>query len=171
MRILTLLLFIVFSLSFSAQETVGFKKNIVYVNGLFGGVLNYERVILETESPIFKSLNIHVGIGRELDFFGGTMDVAHISILGMTGKNNNHIIYGFGLRGVDLINETWYNINMSNYYYDLKNGSEPQEKPIRYRTFPAFRLGYRYLKPGGRFMFNAGIGSPELIFVGAGFTF
>lgn len=171
MRILTLLLFTVFSLSFSAQETDGFKKNSIYGNLSLGWTLNYERTVLSPNIDVLNHLNLHIGGGRNLSFGNGSIDVAHISIVGVTGSKSHHLMYGIGLGARDYKNDDWYNVYVSNYNYDIKNGYDPGEMPNRYSQFVAFKLGYRYMKPGGRFMFNAGIGLPELVFVGAGFTF
>lgn len=40
-----------------------------------------------------------------------------------------------------------------------------------HQTLPAFSLAYRGQRPGNALMFRAGIGVPEFIFVGLGFSF
>ncbi len=168
---ITLLFTLIYTMSSFAQEDNVFKKNIVYGNLAIGGTLNYERTLLTPKFDILNHINLHVGVGQNLGLSGGSTDVAHVSIMGVSGMQSHHFIYGIGIGGADQINETWYNINMSNYYYNIKNGNEPGLKPERYYTYTAFKLGYRYLKPGGRFMFNVGVSFPELVFVGAGFAF
>lgn len=40
-----------------------------------------------------------------------------------------------------------------------------------WHLLPAGNIGYRYMKPGKRYFFRAGIGFPECFYLGAGLTF
>ena len=159
-----------FAQKIDSSRTV-IKKNLIYVNIGVASSINYERILINKKRPILNSLNLQIGGSNTLGLLGGgTVVGADLSLLAVTGVKNNHLILGGGVGFVDYSDEQWFRINMSNYNYAIEKGTEPGEKPVRNKFRPSFRLGYRFQEPNGRFMFNTGISSEEIVFIGAGIS-
>jgi hypothetical protein len=157
----------------SKEPHLGFRKNIIYGNfGLETYTFNYERTVLSTEIPFLQSLSLHLGIAKGYEFEKDYIAYHQFTLLATTGVGDHHFIYEAGLVLEDKLNDDFYNSRLDDYNYAIENGKEPKfKKPNRFFAGKTFRLGYRYLKPQGRLMFNIGVGFPDFLFIGAGLSF
>jgi hypothetical protein len=132
------------------------KKNVFYgtlgidVWEFYGTILaNYERMLYVSPKAKGSSLWLRAGAGP----FGawgneGWNYVSTISVL--TGKKSSHAEFGLGA----LL--SW-------------DTSAKHFAPLLANDYVAANIGYRYQKPGGSFIFRAGIGWPEFTYISFGF--
>lgn len=166
------LTFILFSFCYNViaqndNNSEGIVKNAIYANGdisviLYNSVtLNYNRSIKQSESGFFKNYYLNLGTGYfdNNDGFraGPTSEgiIGRVGLLGLTGKHRSH--FEVGLNAL-LYNETKINNN---------EGTNEKEKTF---LVPEATLGYRYQKENG-IIFRTGLGFPQGLYVGLGYSF
>jgi hypothetical protein len=149
-----------------ANETSA--KNAIYISAgsifVYSSVnLNYDFRIRQSENGFFKNYyaTLEAGVFYANSFFvpGSSRNgfTTGLGVIGLTGKGNRHFETSLGL---SLNVETEINVDDNNYT------TEKEEVFI----FPELSLGYRYQKANG-FMFRAGVGFPQTVYIGAGYSF
>jgi len=153
--------------TFFAQTKTGepSAKNTIYVSA--GSVLvyssanlNYDYKIKQSENGFFKNYyaTFEVGVFNSNSGFapGPSSNgfTTGIGIIGLTGKGNGHFETSLGI-----------SLNIETEIND-PNGFEEKEVFI----LPELSLGYRYQKVNG-LMFRTGVGFPQSIYIGAGYSF
>jgi len=142
-------------------------KNVIYVSA--GSVLiyssanlSYDFRIKQSEKGFFRNYyaTIEAGVfNANSGFAPGSSSngfTTGIGVIGLTGKGNGHFETSLGLS----INvETEIN-------NDDPNDFEKEEVFI----LPELSLGYRYQKANG-LMFRIGVGFPQSVYIGAGYSF
>ena len=154
------------------SERPGLHKNILYVSigfaGLYGAAnANFERVISERKSGFFKYYLVRIGGGYHGAAYGGPVGPhGVVGFSGLTGTRNNHLELGLGLTA--MYDKEAYKSGVS----DANYLNEPIPSKFDYvRILPAAVVGYRYQKPGGRFIFRTGAAIPESFYLSFGFCF
>ena len=165
---LTFLLTLFTSTIFAQAETNETSaKNAIYASAgsvfVYSSVnLNYDFRIKQSENGFFKNYyaTIEAGVFNSNSGFapGSSSNgfTTGIGVIGLTGKGNRHFETSLGL---SLNVETEIN-------GDDPNDFEKEEVFI----LPELSLGYRYQKANG-FMFRAGVGFPQTVYIGAGYSF
>jgi hypothetical protein len=129
------------------------KKNAVYcsIGGVLfytSGSLFYERIIKEKIKE--KNINVFVRGGYGMTAAtekDGTGRFVLLESGVVTGESKSHFEGALG-------------INV--FRHDFSETIS---------IYPAGSVGYRYQKPDGGFIFRTGIGYPEAVFIGIGFSF
>lgn len=155
--VLFLFLLLCFSLKSFSQDLntetkqTGLKKNVIYLSMGYAPLwaalnINYERMVYENRSWFFNSYYAKISGGYFATWgFSGPNFNTGLTVLG--GKKNNHLeING----GIAVIKDDWDG--------DVE-------------VYPGGALGYRFQKPGGKFVFRTGIGYPESFYLSFGFGF
>jgi hypothetical protein len=156
---LIIVFILILSLSFNAlaQQTeltnqdTSLKKNIIFLTLGYAPMwsaanTNYERMVYENRDWFFNSFYAKIGGGYFATWgYSGPNFNGGLTFLG--GKNNSHLeIDG----GVAVIIDDW-------------DGDVD--------VYPGGAVGYRFQKPGGRFVFRTGVGYPESFYLSCGFAF
>lgn len=138
------------------------KNNAIhFMPGLQALTLSYERKLWHPERSraLFKTFTARLegGVFRSAlsGAFGweveGYPSFYALSVSGLTGKGKNHLEFGFGVaRG-----------QFAEKIYCCLNGD--------WDIYP--NLGYRFQKPGGRFVFRVGASHPRYTYISAGYAF
>ncbi|MGB3183334.1 MAG: hypothetical protein WBB45_18230 [Cyclobacteriaceae bacterium] len=85
-------------------------------------------------------------------------------LTGLTGAGNSHFEMHLGIASM-------FEVMEEEIIY-FQGGSEIRSKDVDYlTTYPSASLGYRYQKPTGHFIFRAGIGWPDGVYLGLGVRF
>lgn len=134
------------------------KKNVIYATvgvhpGEFYGTLmaNYERMIIEFPTTFVSSIWVRVGAGPWVWWTGkGTNYVSTISL--RTGRKGVHMETGLGAL-------LTYNPESNNFH------------PLVHDSYLAGNIGFRFQKPGRKFVFRTGIGWPEFLYLSLGCSF
>jgi hypothetical protein len=142
----------------SGSNTTLLKKNTFYVTlgveiGEFYGTLlaNYEHMLFHIPNSFIHSMWLRVGGGPYTQW--GGKGVNYVSTLSaLIGRKSSHIEIGSGV--------------LLSY-----NSIEKKFHPLVHNSHLAGNLGYRYQKPGGQFIFRAGIGWPEFTYLSLGVCF
>ena len=144
----------------SAKNVVYFSAGSVLVYSSFN--LNYDYRIIQSETGFFKNYyaTIEAGIFNSNSGFapGPTSGgfTTGIGLIGLTGKGNRHFETSLGL-----------SLNIETEIEgDSPNGIA---KKVTF-VLPELSLGYRYQK-ANNFMFRTGIGYPQTVYIGAGYSF
>jgi hypothetical protein len=156
-----LFLQILISTGFSQEtngETQGLKKNSVYATGgiyfdeIYGNVtVNYERLIVEFPNSFFHGFQVRAGAGPWVAWLAEGINVFSVMSLLMV-KGSSHVETGAGV--------------LFTYRTDYQEWD-----PIVRERHLAGNIGYRYQKPGGKFLLRAGLGWPEGYYISLGFCF
>jgi hypothetical protein len=136
----------------------GLKKNSVYGTAgvwfeeIYGNVtLNYERTLIEFPASFFRTISIRSGVGPWVAWLSeGINCYSVISI--MSGRRSSHMEASMGV------------------LFTYWSGSKDWH-PIVNNRYIAGNFGYRYQKPGGKFVFRTGLGWPEGYYLSLGFCF
>ncbi len=145
-------------------------KNVIYGNVGFIPVwfaINgaYERRILKTDNSLLNSLWAKIGAGYWAQFdSGGPLALAGLTALTGTGKNHLEVSLGF----VSLHDYSDYKRDLE--AYRIVGNVEPRRSDYIENNI-AGGIGYRLQNPENGFIFRAGVGFPEAIYVGLGFSF
>lgn len=148
-------------------------KNSFYGTVGFGGIYaianaNYERIVSVSDEKNFRLISIRMAYGRYALWTDGG-PVYLLTLNGIWGKRNNHFEGALGV--VVLFDKSSYDIGVSNANYPYP-GYDVEPGRLDYTMFlPAASIGYRFQKPDGKFIFRAGIGWPEALYVSFGFAF
>ncbi|MFK7934681.1 MAG: hypothetical protein AB8G22_14310, partial [Saprospiraceae bacterium] len=145
------------------------KPNVVYGTlGLAAKNGNYERMIGAAKGEqLFTSYWAKVGYGTWVEPFGGEGRNFLFALTALTGARKGHLELSFGL--TSLFDKLGYDIGVRNFMSQNPR-AELQIFKSDYRSVkPAGALGFRFQKPAGDFLFRAGVGFPEYIYVSAGF--
>lgn len=142
-------LFIIISKTFYAQKNVC-KKNASYITTglIYSLTICYEHEIKTTDENKRTVLRGMGGYGIRIFEFEGP--VAAVMINSIKGSGNKYLEYGAGL-SIEI---------MENIAYKRD-----------FKIWPAVNIGYRYQKPGGKFIFRTGGGWPEAAYVSIGRAF
>ncbi len=148
------ILFIILSHTEGNCQIETFPKNYVYGTISFVGLgagasLNYERTINHNlERPILQQINARAAIGTYA-VWDSSGKIAMLGATGLTGKSNHRLetMMGIAASKNDALELNTTDINL------------------------AVSVGYRIQKQQGRFLFRTGVGWPEGIYLGFGFTF
>jgi hypothetical protein len=140
-------------------------KNSIYISAgsyiiLMDANINYERMVIRLGRKKAISLFLRAGFGKWASWTsGGTGGILGANLMFLTGSS--HIEAGFG--AVALFNKEMYEM-------DLK--FEPPASIKENMIYsPCINIGYRYQKPGGHFIFRAGISYPEGVYGALGVAF
>jgi len=141
-----------------ASMTDGLKKNSVYgtagvwIEDMYGNVtMNYERMLVVFPASFFQAISIRSGAGPWVAWLSeGINCFSVISVVG--GRSSSHFETGMGV--------------LFTYWTESK-----EWHPIVNDRHFAGNFGYRYQKPGGKFVFRAGLGWPEGFYLSLGFCF
>jgi hypothetical protein len=142
-------------------------ENVIYVSTgtviAYSSVnLNYDHRIIQSENGFFKNYYVTGEVGlfnSNSGFAPGSSSngiTTGIGIIGLTGNGNGHFETSLGL-----------SLNIET---EIK-GEDPndfEEEDVF--VLPELSIGYRYQKAHG-FMYRAGIGFPQTIYIGAGYSF
>ena len=151
-------------------EPARLKKNAIYVTlgtvSLAGAYnINYERMIVGFDQGSVQGLWAKAGVGYwGVWSVGGPYQSLTLGIL--TGPKSSHFELNAGV--ARMVNQQGYD------NAELINGDNPEQPPLRSDYIdinPVGSMGYRYQKPGGHFLFRAGLGYPETLYVGLGVAF
>jgi len=140
--------------SISKKPVVGFKKNALTVSvgmlneaGIIG--IEYERILIGGNNNSYFKLLIRPGVAMVFQtggFFSIYIAQTHWLYGGfLTGKKNSHMEIAIGY--VSFSDSGFYDSNLG------------------------FELGYRFQKPGEKFLFRIGSGMPTILFVSIGISF
>ena len=139
-------------------EPEGLKKNSIYgtagiyIDDMYGNITgNYERMIFEFPRSFFHAIQLRAGAGPWVA--SGNEGINYFSVLSlMMGRSSSHLETGMGVL----------------FTYNTR---DKEWHPIVRDRHIAGNLGYRYQKPGGIFIFRAGLGWPEGFYLSLGFCF
>jgi hypothetical protein len=139
----------------SVNNTTLLNKNVIYGTvgvefGKFYGTLsaNYERLLFHLPNTFIHSMWLRVGAGPYAQWTA--KGVNYVSTLtAVIGRTSNHLEIGSGIL-------LTYNINEKRFH------------PLVHNSHLAGNLGYRFQKPGGNYIFRAGIGWPEFTYLSFG---
>jgi hypothetical protein len=139
-------------------------KNAIHVS--FGYIrlasIEYERVLFGgADRPVSVNASLSGGF-LGVEEFGPCSELKGIVLI---GRKSNHLEFNAG---------GMFFFDKYNYYGDQEYGYDPykDEKSDFLYLFPTFNLGYRYQKPGGKFVFRLGTGNRvNMFYIGFGFTF
>ena len=142
----------------SVNNTTLLKKNAIYGTlgvefGEFYGTFlaNYDRQLFHLPNSFIHSMWLRVGAGPYVQWTA--KGVNYVSTLSaVIGRTSNHLEIGSGVL-------LTYNINEKRFH------------PLVHNSHLATNLGYRFQKPGGNYIFRAGIGWPEFIYLSFGICF
>lgn len=147
----------VFSQEMSSDVTE-LKKNSVYVTAgilienMYGNVTaNYERTLVIFPKSFIQAIQLRAGAGPWVAWMSDGVNFFSIMSL-LMGTGNSHIETGMGV--------------LFTYHPDIK-----QWAPIVNDKHIAGNIGYRFQKPGGWFVFRAGLGWPERNYLSLGCCF
>lgn len=167
-----LLIFVLgYQLHSQAQLSQDLAKNTLFASvgfiGLGGSIHgNYERVFFQgCENSFIHTLSVRLGAGAGA-VWGSSGPLAILGVPALIGKQNHHFEAVAGL--VTYFDKESYDIGVNN--------AEFLGEPIPPRTeyidlLLAASAGYRFQKPRGGFMFRAGIGFREGVYIGLGAAF
>jgi hypothetical protein len=149
------------------------NKNTIYASVgwlvLYGTVnLSYERNLFQPNRKLIKYVNLKASYGK-FATWGIAGDVYMLNAVFLTGVKKNHLeaIAGLSI----FFDREGYDIGVSNANYPYP-GYEPEPSKADYTDFlPVLGFGYRYQKPGGRFIFRTGLNFPEMIYLSFGYAF
>ena len=145
--------FVIFALNGFSQETSSeaFSNNVISGTGgtaaiYFMATINYEHKITETSFVLSKSIYFKAAAGP-WGTWGAGGYLAQIGLTFLSGSNNGH--------------------------FEISAGGAAMYDDYVERTslVPAGSLGYRFQSPGTGLMFRAGLGFPETLYLGIGFSF
>ena len=132
---------------YKSAPPVDMNKNTFYATlapGAYSFILgSYERMILSNPESFITSSWLGIGGGYGGEAFGGEFIALKAFYTGLTGAKNNHLEVNFGIT----------------YMYSKYSSSI---------VTPLATIGYRYQKANGHFLFRAGGGWPENIFLSLG---
>lgn len=154
----------------NTNQSVFENQNSIYgtvaLGGLWGTLnINYERQITTTNNRIFKTFGIRFG-GGYWSTWGSTGSHYIITPTFLSGTGNNHFESAIG--ATLLYDKDSYDIGVSN----ANHGGYPIPSRAEYMDiYPAGTLGYRYQKPNGKFIFRAGAGFPDVVYISFGAAF
>jgi hypothetical protein len=138
--------------------TDGLRKNSLYITagiypeGMYGNITgNYERVVHEFPKSFFQAFQLRVGAGPWVAWMSDGINFFSVGSL-LMGRSGSHLETGMGV--------------LFTYYPDKKEWG-----PIVNDRHIAGNLGYRFQRPGGGFLFRAGLGWPEGFYVSLGYCF
>ena len=150
-------IFLLFTVPLFCQENQNYAvKFRINSSTLYGGIgvtplygnitANYEIMFNEQTDKTFRKRGLRTGGGIYQYYSDNSLNLI-VCYSSVTGKTNNHFELGVG----------------ATYMHFLT-------RPLRY-VVPAANIGYRYQKPSGNFMFRTGVGFPDLLYVGFGYSF
>lgn len=154
----------------NSKDLVFKYPNAIYGVGAIGGLwgtfnLNYERQIKTTNINLFKSVGVRFG-GGYWATWGSSGPHFILTPMFLSGTGKHHFESSIG--GTLLYDITSYDIGVSNAEYF----NEPIPSRTEYMIFaPAGTLGYRFQKPDGKFIFRAGAGFPDVVYISFGAAF
>ncbi len=142
------------------QARTGATKNTVYATvgstvTFMAMALNFERNLII--NPAFQFL-VRGGFGRYSQIWSDEGRFMHAAIVTLHGKTYNLIETAWGVTRF-----------RSNYGFSKQIDGEYVDMPFRW--YPSGYIGYRYKNPRKHFMLRAGIGWPDQLSVGLGFSF
>ena len=150
MKLLFFVLFVVGTCTAKAQVAAGsadFKKNAIHAEALGNALIysvNYERVIRSSGAlPIAVRVGISYIDLSEEDKPQRSFGIP-IELLGWTGKKNGHFEFGLGYSYHEREYRERANLNV---YRNIETTQQ----------FLTARLGYRFQKPTGGFMFKTAL--------------
>ncbi len=140
------------------------SKNNIYVS--FGSTLVYSAFTICYERNVFNKpnseWNIRGGWGFNAALWGVVCHHFLVDMCYIGGKSNHHFE---ACLGVSMLFDMGYYL----YYKNDPNLYEPFSYFADW--YPSAYVGYRYKKPGGKFLFRVGVGWPEQAGFGVGFCF
>jgi hypothetical protein len=167
MMILRLTLLVFFSITstfcYSQSDSTNKELNKNNVFATLGfiplyGVLNgnYERRVWKNKSKLIQTGYIRGSGGAWASWLSGGPQYG-VGMTSLSGSKNSHLEMHLG---VSMLVDS---------YYEEEDG-ELAPPPSRY-LLPAAGVGYRYQKPGGHFLFRAGLAIPESLYISLGVSF
>lgn len=162
----TIALFSMITLHSKGQEL---NKNMITINAWLGaegfGIgynLAYERLLIKSNS-FFKYYGLKVSIGESTYYSsrgtGGESWPDHFPafyahIMGLTGKKKSHLELALGVAVLTNTKDSTYPIT-----------------EVKAHSYFSMKVGYRYQKPEGHFVFSVGTGFPQMAYVSLGTSF
>ena len=124
------------------------NKNTFYATLAPGGYSfilgSYERMIISNPGSFITSSWLGIGGGAVAEYFGSEGIALKAFYTGLTGANNNHLGFNFGITFMSGVSSS---------------------------VTPLATIGYRYQKANGHFLFRIGGGWPENVFLSLGLIF
>ncbi len=160
-----LLLFMIILTTCSAQDRERqITNNNIYMDAgttfIFSGItLTYERNIFLTRK---SEWNVKAGYGTHVVLWGAPGDHFYFAPTFISNNKNHHFEASLGISAI---------FDKEHYQYYI---NDPDiDEPLSYFLdwYPSTYAGYRYKKPNGHFIFRAGLGWPEQLAIGIGFSF
>lgn len=138
----------------SAQEnnTTGsdIHKNSVQTSiGLIDLNISYERLLLKRSHSL---TGLRGGLGYMGTYYWDEGIYLNFQIVHLIGRQSSHLELDAGLKAMTPVGKSVF---------------QQPNHPL----FPDVYAGYRYEKPGGKFLFRAGVSNTTLINVGVGYKF
>ena len=148
------------------------NRNVLHLSTGFGGIfyhlsLGYEYMLRCPDRSCANQFGIRALYGRWILWSDRGDD---LSLMGtwQRGRRNNHFEAGGGL--LLRYDRSFYQGNYGGTYWRGESIEDPKRIHCT-SLMPACYLGYRYQRPQGGFMFRAGGGWPEALYLGVGYSF
>jgi len=155
----------------TAQDSLA--KNTVYIG--VGSMLicshinvNYERVLFKnTNRKFIKTLTLRANVNFMKGYFCDSNSYMGVELVGLQGKSNHHLELMLGAAST---------YNKEGYQWHRNGFKDENGLPLYKRTdfiyvYPTLSVGYRFQRPTRGFFFRTGLGFPEGVFIGSGYTF
>ncbi|MDZ7776892.1 MAG: hypothetical protein U5L09_15425 [Bacteroidales bacterium] len=146
-------------------------------------LFSFNSLKAQTESDIiYKKNTIHGSLGTVL--FVSTANVFYERILSESTKSRFTTFARVGLQGSNAVN-VWSGGDTNGSAFIVQGGIITGQNRSHFEgalgvaymmstetsLIPSLALGYRNQVPGKKFMFRIGVGLPELLYVGVGYSF
>jgi hypothetical protein len=123
-----------------------------YPEGMYTNITgNYERLIVEFPESFFRAVHLRVGGGPWVAWMADGVNFFAVTSL-LMGRSGSHLETGMGV--------------LFTYHPDRR-----EWHPIVNDRHLAGNLGYRFQRPGGEFVWRAGLGWPEGFYLSLGWCF
>lgn len=150
----------------SEDSTIQLQSGL-HKNSLFGNIgmgipwvsaaasVSYDRSLFRLADQ--SDIRVRLSVGYLGAMMSGHYNYQSLTVGFLTGANTSHLELFAGAA--------------INQHHQVSTPGDIIEGEIKSGIFPAGNIGYRFQKPQGWFIFRAGIGFPDLAYVGVGVAF